>query len=146
MTLCPEVIIPWIAWKTVSLLYAKQLVQPGVEFTHKKDSAEQLTKLLRTVNVSAPLESLKEASPAVGAAMTTFLENFKGLIMHQVSKIVKIREDLQHCNYINLVVNKTHVQAILDTGAPGNIIVRNCRDLRRGTESQREILTLGLDL
>ncbi|KAJ9064850.1 hypothetical protein DSO57_1025956 [Entomophthora muscae] len=80
------------------------------------------TKLLHTVNVLAPVESLKEASPAVGAAMAKFLENFKGLSVHQVSKVAEIREDHQNCTYINLVVNKTHVWAILDTDSPGNII------------------------
>ncbi|KAJ9087631.1 hypothetical protein DSO57_1031208 [Entomophthora muscae] len=78
--------------------------------------------MLTTVNVSAPLESLKETSPTARAVMSTFLENFKGLSVHQVSTIVYIREDHQDCIYISLVVNKPHVQAILDTGAPGNII------------------------
>ncbi|KAJ9057878.1 hypothetical protein DSO57_1018200 [Entomophthora muscae] len=32
--------------------------------------------------------------------MATFLEKFKGLSIHQVSKIVKIREERQDCTYI----------------------------------------------
>ncbi|KAJ9048898.1 hypothetical protein DSO57_1030061 [Entomophthora muscae] len=54
-TLCPEVVIPCISWIKVSLTYAEQLAQPGVEVTHEEDSAERLAKLLCTVNVSAPL-------------------------------------------------------------------------------------------
>ena len=81
-----------------------------------------MSKLLRTVNISAPLETLKDSSPAMGAAIETFLENFKGMSVHQDLKITSVREDCHDCTYINLVLNKTYVRAILDTGAPGNIV------------------------
>ncbi|KAJ9052765.1 hypothetical protein DSO57_1030914 [Entomophthora muscae] len=93
----PEVVIPQIAHQTVSLPYAEQLVQPGIEVLHEDNTTEHLTKLLHTVNVSAPLESFQEASPAVRATMATFIKKFKGLSVHQVYKIVEIRKNHQDC-------------------------------------------------
>ena len=55
--------------------------------------------------------------------MSPFLEKFKGMSVHQVTKIVETCEERKDYTYSNLVVNKVHVRAILDTSASGNIVL-----------------------
>ena len=69
------------------------------------------------------LDTLKMLKPDLTLALWKFLSQFKGLDIHQVSKLVSLSYGERHdCTYIELVVHKLQVRAILDLGAPGNIV------------------------
>ncbi|KAJ9055018.1 hypothetical protein DSO57_1008361 [Entomophthora muscae] len=76
---------------TVSIPYAEQLSMPYTEVTHKSASVKKLSQLLRLVQVSTNLDTLKSLKPELTTALESFLAQFK-------------------------------VRAILDSGAPGNIV------------------------
>ncbi|KAJ9081423.1 hypothetical protein DSO57_1014720 [Entomophthora muscae] len=72
---------------TFSIPYAKQLSMPYTEFTHKSDSVKKLSQLLRSVQVSTNLDTLKSLKPKLTTALESFLAQFKGLDIHKVTKI-----------------------------------------------------------
>ncbi|KAJ9070232.1 hypothetical protein DSO57_1010505 [Entomophthora muscae] len=91
---------------------------PYTEVTHESDSVKKLSQLLRLVQVSTNLDTLKSLKPNLTTALELFLAQFKGLDIHKVTKITSPHYGEQHnCTYIELVV-----RAILDSGAPGNIV------------------------
>ena len=113
---------PETSKEVVSLPYAKQMVSPNTAVTHESDSAKKVANLLKSVNLTAPLNSITDLNPDLKDAVSKFLHSFKNLSVHQVQKLISMSEDRHDCTYIDLVVNKTRVRAILDSGAPGNII------------------------
>ncbi|KAJ9052893.1 hypothetical protein DSO57_1029513 [Entomophthora muscae] len=121
--ICTEGIPSREAVDTISIPYAEQLCMPYAEVTHKSDSVKKLSQLLRLVQVSTNLDTLKSLKPNLMAALELFLAQFKGLDVHKVTKITSPHYRERHdCTYIELVVQKLWVRAILDSGAPGNIV------------------------
>ena len=110
------------ARETVALPYADQLALPSAPVTHESDSAKKLAKLLKSVNVSAPLDALKELSPALGSALEEFLAKYKDLDVLRIMSLSTEDNGGTHCTYIDMVVNKVKVRAIIDSGAPNNIV------------------------
>ncbi|KAJ9077460.1 hypothetical protein DSO57_1016585 [Entomophthora muscae] len=92
---------------TISIPYAEQLCMPYAEVTHKSDSVKMLSQLLRSVQVSTNLDTLKSLKPSLTTALELFLAQFKGLDIHKVTKITSPHYREQHnCTYIELVVHK----------------------------------------
>ncbi|KAJ9078388.1 hypothetical protein DSO57_1007104 [Entomophthora muscae] len=106
---------------TISIPYAEQLSMPYIKVTHESNSVKKLSQLLRLVQVSTNLDTLKTLKPNLTTALELFLAQFKGLDIHKVTKITSPHYGEQHnCTYIELVAHKLRGRAILDSGAPGN--------------------------
>ncbi|KAJ9079969.1 hypothetical protein DSO57_1030028 [Entomophthora muscae] len=84
------------AIETVSIPYAKQLSHPSRKVTHESNSVKKVAQILCSVKVLTTLETLKTLKPELTSALEAFLLQFKA--------------------------HKLRVQAILDSGAPGNIV------------------------
>ncbi|KAJ9069771.1 hypothetical protein DSO57_1015265 [Entomophthora muscae] len=112
------------AIETVFIPYTEQLSHPFSELTHKSNSVKKLAQILLSVQVSNTLDTLKTLKTEFKLASEAFLLKSKGLDMNKIRKISSPNyEDQQNCTYIELVVQKLRVQAILDSGAPGNIVL-----------------------
>ncbi|KAJ9053512.1 hypothetical protein DSO57_1023551 [Entomophthora muscae] len=121
--ICTESIPSKEAVDTISIPYAEQLSMLYTEVTHESNSVRKLSQLLRLVQVSTNLDNLKSLNPDLTTALELFLTQFKGLDIHKVTKIASPHYGEQHnCTYIELVVHRLQVRAILDSGAPGNIV------------------------
>ncbi|KAJ9070141.1 hypothetical protein DSO57_1011536 [Entomophthora muscae] len=72
---------------TISIPYAEQLSMPYAEVTSKSDSIKKLSQLLRSVQVSTNLDTLKSPKTNPTTALELFLAQFKGLDVHKVTKI-----------------------------------------------------------
>ncbi|KAJ9064488.1 hypothetical protein DSO57_1030110 [Entomophthora muscae] len=108
---------------TISIPYTEQLCMPYTEVTHESNSVKKLSQLLRSIQVSTNLDTLKSLKSDLTTALESFLAQFKGLDIHKVTKITSPHYGERHdCTYIELVVHKLWVRAILDSGAPGNIV------------------------
>ena len=110
------------AQDTVALPYAKQLTLPATEVTQESDSAKKMSQLLKSVNVSASLEALKGISPTLCTALESFLSKYKDMDVYRVMSLGTGTEDRKDCTYIDMMVHKVKVRAIIDSGAPGNIV------------------------
>ncbi|KAJ9086499.1 hypothetical protein DSO57_1003432 [Entomophthora muscae] len=134
---------------TISIPYAEQLCMPYTEVTNKSDRIKKLSQLLRLVQVSKKLDTLKSLKPDLTTALELFLAQFKGLDVYKVTKITSPHYRERHdCNYIELVVYKLWVRAILDSGAPGNIVsTRIVKKLKLAPDSDynEEFGTVGPD-
>ncbi|KAJ9067212.1 hypothetical protein DSO57_1001849 [Entomophthora muscae] len=106
-----EPLIASIAQETVALPYAEQLTLPTTEVTHDSDSAKKMAQILKSVNVSASLDALKRFSPTLFTALEELLSKYKDIDIYQ-----------NELYLIDMMVRKVKVQAIIDSGAPGNII------------------------
>ncbi|KAJ9051341.1 hypothetical protein DSO57_1005343 [Entomophthora muscae] len=121
--ICTESLPSKEAVDTISIPYTEQLSMPYTKVTHESDSVKKLSQLLRLVQVSTNLDTLKSLKPNLTTALELFLAQFKGLDIHKVTKITSPHYGEQHnCTYIELVVHKLWVRAILDSGALGNIV------------------------
>ncbi|KAJ9082315.1 hypothetical protein DSO57_1005763 [Entomophthora muscae] len=109
------------AQKTVALPYAEQLILPTTEVIHESYSAKKMAQILKSVNVSASMNALKGFSPTLCTALEEFLIKYKDMDVHQVTSLIN-GTDRTDCTYIDMMVHKVNVQAIIDSGAPGNII------------------------
>ncbi|KAJ9053142.1 hypothetical protein DSO57_1027239 [Entomophthora muscae] len=108
---------------TISIPYAEQLSMPYTEVTHESDSVKKLSQLLRLVQVSTNLDTLKSLKPKLTTALELLLAQFKDLDIHNGTKVASPHYGEQHdYTYIELVVHKLQVRAILDSGDPGNIV------------------------
>ncbi|KAJ9068132.1 hypothetical protein DSO57_1031795 [Entomophthora muscae] len=115
--ICTESLPSQEAVDTVSIPCAEQLIIPYTEVIHKSDSVKKL------VQVSTNLNPLKPLKPELTTALESFLAQFKGLDIHKVTKITFSHyRERPDCTYIELVVHKLWVRAILDSRAPGNIL------------------------
>ncbi|KAJ9084033.1 hypothetical protein DSO57_1028346 [Entomophthora muscae] len=72
---------------TISIPYAEQLSMPYTKVTHEIDSIKKLSQLLRLVQVSTNLDTLKSLKPELTTALELFLAHFKGLNIHKITKI-----------------------------------------------------------
>ncbi|KAJ9050146.1 hypothetical protein DSO57_1017138 [Entomophthora muscae] len=121
--ICTENLPSQEAVDTVSIPYAEQLSVPYTEVTHKSNSVKKLSQLLRLVQVFTNLDTLKALKSKLTSALESFLSQFKGLDIHKVTKITSPHYRERHdCTYIELVVHKLRVRAILDSGAPVSIV------------------------
>ncbi|KAJ9054751.1 hypothetical protein DSO57_1010838 [Entomophthora muscae] len=147
--ICTESIPSKEAIDIISISYAEQLCMPYAKVTHKSDSVQKLSRLLRSVQVSTNLDTLKSLKPDLTTVLDLFLAQFKGLDVHKVTKITSPHYRDQHdCTYIELVVHKLWVRAILDSGAPGNIVsTRLVKKLKLAPDLDynEEFGTAGLD-
>ncbi|KAJ9086953.1 DNA damage-inducible protein 1 [Entomophthora muscae] len=109
------------ARETVALPYAEQLTLPTTEVTHESDSAKKMAQILKSVNVSASLDALKGFSLTLCTALEESLSKYKDMDVYQVTYLSN-GTDRTDSTYIDIMVHKVKVQAIIDSGAPGNII------------------------
>ncbi|KAJ9049495.1 hypothetical protein DSO57_1023733 [Entomophthora muscae] len=110
------------AQDTFALSYAEQLALPSTEVTNEIDSAKKMSQLLNSVHVSASLEMLKGISPTLSTALESFFSKYKDMDVYRVMSLVTDKGDQKDCIYIDMVVHKVKVKAIIDSGAPGNIV------------------------
>ncbi|KAJ9086744.1 hypothetical protein DSO57_1001003 [Entomophthora muscae] len=76
---------------TVSIPYIERLSMPYTEATHKSDNVKKLSQLLRSVQVSTNLDTLKSLKPELTTALESYLAQFKGLV-----KKLKLTPDLDY--------------------------------------------------
>ncbi|KAJ9089036.1 hypothetical protein DSO57_1016976 [Entomophthora muscae] len=108
---------------TVSIPYNEQLSMPYTEVTHESDSVKKSSQLLRLMQVSRNLDTLKALKPELTTVLEPFLSQFKGLDIHKVTKIISPNYRERHdFIYIELVAHNLRVRAILDFRAPMNIL------------------------
>ncbi|KAJ9088000.1 DNA damage-inducible protein 1, partial [Entomophthora muscae] len=77
---------------------------------------------LRGVNLAIPMETMKDHHPELCNIIFEFLSTANNLDIHLVNKI---GSSYSECTYADIFVNKLKVQAIIDTGAPINIVSSN---------------------
>ncbi|KAJ9072665.1 hypothetical protein DSO57_1025015 [Entomophthora muscae] len=110
--------------ETVALTYAEQLTLPTTEVTHESDSTKKMAQILKSVNVSASLDALKGFSPTLCTALEEFLSKYKDMDVYQITSLSNGTHRTD-CTYINMMIHKVKVRAIIDSSAPGNIISCN---------------------
>ncbi|KAJ9076690.1 DNA damage-inducible protein 1 [Entomophthora muscae] len=74
---------------------------------------------LKGINVAIPMDTMKAHHPEMCGSILEFLSMADNLDIHLVSKISYYYSE---CTYADIFVNKIKVQAIIDTGAPINIV------------------------
>ncbi|KAJ9084122.1 hypothetical protein DSO57_1027594 [Entomophthora muscae] len=74
---------------------------------------------LRGINVVIPMETIKDHHPELCDIIVKFLSTANNLNIHLVNII---GSSCSECTYADIFVNKLKVQAIIDTGAPINIV------------------------
>lgn len=107
---------------TVSIPYADQLCELSPPIEESQSSSNGGEDVLKSVKVSASLEALRKLNSPISKAMDTFFKEFETQGVHRVSLLHDGTAEQHDCTYIDIVVNKVHVRAILDSGAPSNII------------------------
>ncbi|KAJ9074605.1 DNA damage-inducible protein 1 [Entomophthora muscae] len=107
------------ATKEVSKPYACQLLDntPDTEPQRSGDATP-----LRGVKIAIPMETMKDHHPELCDSSVKFLSTANNLDIHLVNKI---GSSYSECTYADIFVNKLKVQAIIDTGAPINIVSSN---------------------
>ncbi|KAJ9075467.1 hypothetical protein DSO57_1035862 [Entomophthora muscae] len=113
---CSKVQTSQEATKEVSNPYACQLLDntPGTEPQRSGDATP-----LRGVNVAIPMEAMKDHHPKLCDSIVKFLSTANNLDIHLVNNI---GSSYSKCTYTDIFVNKLKVQAIINTGAPINIV------------------------
>ncbi|KAJ9079507.1 DNA damage-inducible protein 1 [Entomophthora muscae] len=116
MQTCSKVQASQEAAKEVSKPYACQLLDdtPDTEPQHSGDATP-----LRGVNVAIPMETMKDHHPKLCDSIVKFLSTANNLDIHLVNNI---GSSYSKCTYADIFVNKLKVRAIINTGAPKNIV------------------------
>ncbi|KAJ9065326.1 hypothetical protein DSO57_1020818 [Entomophthora muscae] len=114
------------AQDTVVVPYVKQLALPVTEVTHKSDSAKKISQLLKSVHVTASLEKLNGSSLTLSTALESFLSKYKNMDVYRVMSLVTDTRDRKDYTYIDIMVHKVEVSAIIDSDTPGNIVCVSC--------------------
>ncbi|KAJ9074814.1 hypothetical protein DSO57_1002660 [Entomophthora muscae] len=104
------------ATKEVFKPYACQLLD-NVPDTEPQFSGDATP--LRDVNVAIPMETMKDHHPELCDSIVKFLSTADNLDIHLVNNI---GSSYSECTYADIFMNKLKVQAIIDTGAPINIV------------------------
>ncbi|KAJ9089243.1 hypothetical protein DSO57_1014994 [Entomophthora muscae] len=104
------------AQEVVSKPYAYQLLDKTPE---KGPGPSTDTLHLKGVNVAIPMGTMKAHHPELCGSILKFLSMVDDLDIHLVNKI---SSSYSECTYAYIFVNKIKVQAIIDTGAPINIV------------------------
>ncbi|KAJ9062876.1 DNA damage-inducible protein 1 [Entomophthora muscae] len=113
---CSRVQASQEATKEVSKPYACQLLDDAPD-TEPQCSGD--ATLLRGVNVAIPMETMKDHHPKLCDSIVKFLSTANNLDIHLVNNI---GSSYSECTYADIFVNKLKVQAIINTGAPINIV------------------------
>ncbi|KAJ9057673.1 hypothetical protein DSO57_1020410 [Entomophthora muscae] len=113
---CSKVQASQEATKEVSKPYACQLLDnaPDTEPQCLGDATP-----LRDVNVAIPMETMKDHHQELCDIIVEFLSTANNLDIHLVNNIGC---SYSECTYADIFVNKLKVRAIIDTGAPINIV------------------------
>ncbi|KAJ9064108.1 hypothetical protein DSO57_1033814 [Entomophthora muscae] len=113
---CSKVQTSQEATKEVYKPYACQLLDntPDVEPQRSGDATP-----LRGINMAIPMETMKDHHPELCNSIFEFLSTADNLDIHLVNKI---GSSYSKCTYADIFVNKLKVRAIIDTGAPINIV------------------------
>ncbi|KAJ9077266.1 DNA damage-inducible protein 1 [Entomophthora muscae] len=113
---CSKVQASQEATKEVFKPYACQLLDntPDREPQHLGDVTP-----LRGINVAIPMETMKDHHPELCDSIVKFISTDNNLDIHLVNKI---GSSYSECTYADIFVNKLKMQAIIDTGAPINIV------------------------
>ncbi|KAJ9052494.1 hypothetical protein DSO57_1033567 [Entomophthora muscae] len=77
------------------------------------------TSHLKGVNVAIPMDTMKAHQPKLCGSILKFLSMADDLDIHLVNKI---SSSYSECTYADIFVNKIKVRAIIDMGAPINIV------------------------
>ncbi|KAJ9073738.1 hypothetical protein DSO57_1012959 [Entomophthora muscae] len=104
------------ATKEVSNPYAYQLLDntPDIEPQHLGDATP-----LRGFNGAISMETMKDHHPELCDSIVKFLSTANNLDIYLVNNI---GSSYSECPYTDIFVNKLKVQAIINTGAPINIV------------------------
>ncbi|KAJ9064391.1 DNA damage-inducible protein 1 [Entomophthora muscae] len=104
------------ATREVPKPYTCQLLDnaPDTEPQHSGDATP-----LRGVNVAIPMEKMKDHHPKLCDSIVKFLFTANNLDIYLVNNI---GSSYSECTYADIFVNKLKVQAIIDIGAPINIV------------------------
>ncbi|KAJ9059156.1 hypothetical protein DSO57_1005366 [Entomophthora muscae] len=85
MRIRKELLIAPEAWETVALPYSGQSTLPTIEVTDESDSAKKKAQIIKSVNVSASLDALKEFSLTLCTAFEEFLGKYRDIDVNQVA-------------------------------------------------------------
>ncbi|KAJ9070266.1 DNA damage-inducible protein 1 [Entomophthora muscae] len=113
---CSKVQASQEATKEVSKPYSCQLLD-AVPDTEPQRSGDATP--LRGVNVVIPMETMKDHHPELCDRIVKFLSTANNLDIYLVNNI---SSSYSECTYADIFANKLKVQAIIDTGAPINIV------------------------
>ncbi|KAJ9084460.1 hypothetical protein DSO57_1024141 [Entomophthora muscae] len=113
---CSKVQASQEATKEVSKPYAFQLLDNAPD-TEPQSSGDVTP--LRGINVAIPMETMKYYHPKLCDNIVKFLSTANNLDIHLVNSI---GSSYSECTYTDIFVNKLKVQAIINTGAPINIV------------------------
>ncbi|KAJ9057098.1 hypothetical protein DSO57_1025841 [Entomophthora muscae] len=138
---CSKVQASQEAAKEVSKPYACQLLDnaPDTEPQCLGDATP-----LRGVNVAIPMETMKDHHPELCDSIVKFLSTANNLDIHLVNNI---GSSYSKCTYADIFVNKLKVQAIINTGAPINILSSKlvwCMGLAPDIDHKKQYGTAGL--
>ncbi|KAJ9063215.1 hypothetical protein DSO57_1002513 [Entomophthora muscae] len=139
---CSKVQVSQEATKEVSKPYDCQLLEdtPDMEPQHLGDATP-----LRGVNMAIPMETMKDHHPELCDSIVKFLSTANNLEIHLVNNI---GSSYSEWTYTDIFVDKLKVQAIIDTGAPINIVssklVQQMR-LAPDIDHKKKYGTAGLD-
>ncbi|KAJ9059535.1 DNA damage-inducible protein 1 [Entomophthora muscae] len=129
------------AQAVVSKLYARQLLYKA---PNEGPGPSTDTSNLKGVNIAIPIDTMKAHHPKLCDSILKFLSMADDLDIYLVNKI---SSSYSECTYADIFVNKIKVQAIIDTGAPINI-VSTCLVKRLGLapdiDHQKQYGTAGL--
>ncbi|KAJ9051730.1 DNA damage-inducible protein 1 [Entomophthora muscae] len=104
------------AQEVVSKPYVRQLLD---KVSNEGPGPSTDTSHLKGVNMIIPMNIMKAHHPKLCSSILEFLSMADDLDIHLVNKI---SSSYSECTYADIFVNKIKVRAIIDTGAPINIV------------------------
>ena len=105
--------------------YAEALADVNLEGDNIVDVAKTIKNRLakyKDIQISLSLEELARLSPKVSASLSQFFSRTESALPILVASTVNLFNTGTECTYIHITVNHKKVIAILDTGAPENIV------------------------
>ena len=105
--------------------YAEALADVNLEGDNIVDVAKTIENRLakyKDIQISLSLEELTRLSPKVSASLSQIFSRTKSALPILVASTVNLFNTGTKCTYIHIIVNHKKVIAILDTGAPENIL------------------------
>lgn len=104
------------AVKKVSKPYSAQ-IQDAI--TNRRSSCANDTPSLKSIQVAFPLDELKASYPDVCESLLRIVDSDEENGVHTLKGL---KDSYIDCTYIDILVNKHRVCAIVDSGAPFNIV------------------------
>ena len=105
--------------------YAEALADVNLEGDNIVDVAKFIKNRLakyKDIQISLSLEELARLSPKVSASLSQIFSRTESALPILVASTVNLFNTGTECTYIHITVNHKKVIAILDTGAPENIV------------------------